>query len=121
MRYWLTAIVAAALTIAGGWFVLLNQAEVLVRVAPERFVAAPLGATLLAAFLGGAGVVALLATGGAVARPRRGARWRAAAPRPPRRPRRARSRDHGARRRARVDGRDVGGTCRAAAGPGTSG
>jgi tetratricopeptide (TPR) repeat protein len=76
MRYWLTAIVAAALTIAGGWLVLLNQAEVLVRVAPERFVAAPLGATLLAAFLGGAGVVALLATDGALSRAWRAARAR---------------------------------------------
>src|SRR4029453_5898016 len=43
MRYWLTAIVAAALTIAGGWFVLLNQAEGFVRVAPSRTAAAPGG------------------------------------------------------------------------------
>jgi HemY protein len=79
MRYWLTAIVAAALTIAGGWFVLLNQAEVFVRVAPSRTVAAPLGATLLAAFALGAGAVGVLATGGAISRAGRawGARRRA--------------------------------------------
>src|SRR5262245_35240774 len=92
MRYWLTAIVAAALTIAGGWFVLLNQDDVLVHVAPERAVAAPLGATLLAAFLGGAGVVTLLATSGALARA-----WRAA----------------GARRRARRETRARETTARA--------
>src|SRR5262245_23103473 len=76
MRYWLTAIVAAALTIAGGWFVLLNQADVLVQVAPERAVAAPLGATLLTAFLGGAGLVALVASAGAIGRAWRAARAR---------------------------------------------
>src|SRR5262245_17451304 len=66
MRYWLTAIVAAALTIAGGWFVLLNQDDVFVHVAPERAVAAPLGATLLTALPGAAGLVALLTMGGAI-------------------------------------------------------
>lgn len=84
MRYWLTAIVAAALTIAGGWFVLLNQGEVFVRVAPARTVAAPLGVTVLAAFALGAAVVGLLATGGALSRA-----WRT----------------WGARRRARRDAR----------------
>jgi thioredoxin-like negative regulator of GroEL len=84
MRYWLTAIAAAALTIAGGWFALLNQAEVFVRVTPSRTVVAPLGGTVLAAFALGAAAVALLATGGAMARA-----WHA----------------WGARRRARRDAR----------------
>jgi thioredoxin-like negative regulator of GroEL len=92
MRYWLTAIVAAALTIAGGWFVLLNQAEVFVRIAPARSVAAPLGASLLAAFLAGAAAVGLLAAGGALARA--GRTW-------------------GARRRTRRDARGHATTARA--------
>ncbi len=76
MRYWLTALVAAALCIAGGWLVLLNQDDVLVHVTPTRIVAAPLGAMLLGAFVLGAAGVGLLASGGALAR-----RWRAAAAR----------------------------------------
>ncbi len=76
MRYWLTAIAAAALTIAAGWFVLLNQSAVFVRVTPSRTVAAPLGATLFAAFALGAAAVGALAMGGAIARGWRGARTR---------------------------------------------
>ena len=68
MRYWLTAIAAAGLTIAAGWLFLLNQTEVAVQVAPSRTLSAPLGAALLAAFGVGAAAVALLAGGGAIAR-----------------------------------------------------
>jgi thioredoxin-like negative regulator of GroEL len=75
MRYWLTAIAAAALTIAAGWFVLLNQGEVFVRVTPSSTIAAPLGGTLLVAFALGAAAVGVLATGGAIARGWRA--WRA--------------------------------------------
>lgn len=84
MRYWLTAIAAALLAIAAGWFVLLNQSEVLVHVTPSRTVTTPLGGTLLAAFALGAAAVGFLAAGGAIARG-----WRA----------------WGARRRARREAR----------------
>src|SRR5262245_35227936 len=76
MRYWLTAIAAAALAIAGGWLVLLNQGEVAVRVAPTLAVAAPLGGALVTAFLLGAVVVGLLATSSAIARSWRARRTR---------------------------------------------
>src|SRR5262245_60737197 len=76
MRYWLTAIAAAGLTIAAGWFFLLNQGDVIVRVAPSRSLAAPLGGVLLAAFLLGALVIGIMSTGGAIARGWRGASLR---------------------------------------------
>jgi uncharacterized integral membrane protein len=72
MRYWLTAIAAAALAIAGGWLVLLNQGEVAVRIAPTLALAAPLGVALVVAFVVGAVAVGLLATSSAVSRS-----WRA--------------------------------------------
>jgi thioredoxin-like negative regulator of GroEL len=91
MRYWLTAIAAAALTIAGGWFVLLNQDEVAIHVAPGRTIGAPLGVTVVAACALGAAAAGALAAGGAVSRA-----WRASAAR--RRGRReARARDAMAR------------------------
>ena len=65
MGYWLTAIAAAALTIAAGWFFLLNGGPVIVRLAPSHTVAAPLGGALLGAFFAGGAVVGLLATAGA--------------------------------------------------------
>jgi Tfp pilus assembly protein PilF len=85
VRYWLTAIVGAALAIAAGWVFLLNQAEVLVRVTPARSVGAPLGGLVLAAFALGALAVGVLATGGALARGWRTARTRAHARRDVRR------------------------------------
>jgi thioredoxin-like negative regulator of GroEL len=84
MRYWLTAIAAAALTIAGGWIVLLNQHEIAVRLTPAHTVGAPLGAALLAAFALGAAAAGILAAGGVASRA-----WRAS----------------GARRRARREAR----------------
>jgi tetratricopeptide (TPR) repeat protein len=86
MGYWLTAIAAAALTIAAGWFFLLNGGPVVVRLAPSHTIAAPLGGALLGAFLAGGAVVGLLATAGAGLRG-----WRAM----------------GARRRARREARRV--------------
>src|SRR5262249_4286340 len=65
MGYWLTAIAAAALTIAAGWFFLLNGGPVVVRLAPSRTIVAPLGGALLGAFFAGGAVVGLLATAGA--------------------------------------------------------
>jgi thioredoxin-like negative regulator of GroEL/uncharacterized integral membrane protein len=76
MRYWLTAVVAAAFTIAAGWLFLLNQSYVPVRLTPSRTLAAPLGGLLLVAFVLGALVVGALATGGAIARGWRSARAR---------------------------------------------
>jgi len=86
MGYWLTAIAAAALTIAAGWFFLLNGGPVIVRLAPSHTVAVPLGGALLGAFFAGGAVVGLLATAGAGLRG-----WRAI----------------GARRRARREARRV--------------
>ena len=68
MRYWLTATLAVAITIAGGWFVLLNQDLVSLHASPSRVLVLPLGATLLAAFLLGAAVVGLFAAAGALSR-----------------------------------------------------
>jgi tetratricopeptide (TPR) repeat protein len=95
MRYWFTAIVAAGLAIVAGWFFLLNQSDVLVRVSPSRTVTAPLGGMLLAACALGAALVGLLATGGAVARG-----WRTARAR-------ARTRRDARRREAIARGRDL--------------
>src|SRR5262245_37561 len=92
MGYWLTAIAAAALTIVAGWFFLLNSAEVAVRLAPSRTVAAPLGGALLGAFFAGGAVVGLLATAGGSVRG-----WRAL----------------GLRRRARREARRVEALARA--------
>jgi tetratricopeptide (TPR) repeat protein len=85
MGYWLTAIAAAALTIVAGWFFLLNNGEVAVRLAPSRTVAAPLGGALLGAFFAGGAVVGLLATAGASVRGWRAARTRRRARREARR------------------------------------
>jgi thioredoxin-like negative regulator of GroEL/uncharacterized integral membrane protein len=68
MRYWLTATAAVALTIAGGWFVVLNQEAVSVHATPSDTWVVPLGAALLGAFLLGCAVVGLLTVGGAVSR-----------------------------------------------------
>ena len=68
MRYWLTAIAAAGLTITAGWIFLLNQADVSVRLTPSLTAAAPLGGMLLGAFALGAAAVGLLAAGGAIVR-----------------------------------------------------
>src|SRR5262245_2105313 len=68
MRHWLTAIAAVGLTIAAGWFFLLNQGEVIVRVTPARALVAPLGGILLAAFLGGATAIGLPVLAAALAR-----------------------------------------------------
>ncbi len=76
MKYWLTALAAAVITIAGGWFVLLNPGEVFVRVSPTRTAAVSLGLALMAAFGVGASVVALLALGGAIGRTARARRAR---------------------------------------------
>ena len=68
MRYWLTATLAVAITIAGGWFVLLNPDPVSLHGSPSRVWVLPLGATLLAAFLLGAAVAGLFAAAGALSR-----------------------------------------------------
>jgi tetratricopeptide (TPR) repeat protein len=71
MMRWLVAIVAAALGIAAGYVMFINPHQVNIYLAPGRARTWPLGAALLVAFGGGAGVV------GALAGLRAGARgWR---------------------------------------------
>jgi len=95
VRYWLTAIVAAGLAIAAGWFFLLNQSDVVVRLTPSRTVAAPLGGVVLAALALGALLAGVLAAGGAIARG-----WRATRAR-------TRTRREVRRREAIARGRDL--------------
>src|SRR5262249_15361582 len=85
MRYWLTAVAAAGLTIAAGWFFLLNQSDVAVHLTPARTLSAPLGGLLLVTFVLGALVVAALATRRAGARGVRHAPARGRTPRGTRR------------------------------------
>lgn len=72
MRIWLVATLAVALAVAAGWLWLLNPAPVAVHLTPGRSWTLPLGAALVAALAGGAGLIAALWLAGAGGRA-----WRA--------------------------------------------